>query len=946
MIRHDVPRDDGNYTNRFQAASIKSVITNDYYADPANVKGLILFGHVPVPYSGWQNPDGHFYRAFPTDGYYDDMTGTWTDSTVNQPIGTVTMGTAYDQQRGANVPGDGKFDQNTFPAKLALMFGRIDTCNEPAFTSNSVPIWSATEVDMLRRYLNKDHAWRNGLLPVQRTGLLQESRDWNWGPWNSSKVLLGLAGSISGAWFPTLYNSSQMYAYNGNTGSADGVGNNYTTNVAAGNILSVFMFEGGSFSADWEYQNSYMRSFVCAAGYSLCGAWSEFPGLYIHHMGVGVPIGYSMRVMQNATSADYQEVWGSGTFYALQGDPTLRFRPVAPPAAFAAARSGSTANLSWNASPDGSVLGYHVYRADSIDSPFTRLNADPVAGTAYADSGVPGSDVVYMLRAVKLESHTGTYTNASQGIFVSLKASGAANHSPVAGNQTLSVYEWTPLAITLAGSDADGDPLLYSGADCPKHGVLAGIGANLTYAPYASYYGPDAFTFVANDGMADSAPATVTVNVQPGVTITSPGYGNRFGSPASLLVTTALDPGRTFTNVTFYNGSNVLSTVASAPFSYSWTNVGPGVYPLTARAVDNLGRASVSPLVAIAVEDTNAPLPGVAYTGTIYVQTFNTLGKANSGSYGWTNNSTLAGWYAITNNAPAAGYQGSDGNNYVAALLSLGVNNDTNRSLGCESWAWTTRWGVCLVNRTGATITNFTLTYTGKQWRDQTTANVAFDYSVAALDLTNGVYASVPSLAFVPPHKGAAGLIYNGNLATNQMPCSQTVAIPGVWDAEGKLWLRWSTGPQQGGEVSIDDISFTTPSNSAVALTPFQSWQVQWFGSATNANAAPGADADGTGQTNWFKYVAGLDPTNPASVFVLQIQKAPGPAPQQNLLFSPVATGRNYTSVFSTDLLTGIWLPLTNYAGPVTNGSQLTITDTNAAEPRKFYRINISMPDG
>jgi hypothetical protein len=63
-----------------------------------------------------------------------------------------------------------------------------------------------------------------------------------------------------------------------------------------------------------------------------------------------------------------------------------------------------------------------------------------------------------------------------------------------------------------------------------------------------------------------------------------------------------------------------------------------------------------------------------------------------------------------------------------------------------------------------------------------------------------------------------------------------------------------------------------------------------------------------------------------------------------NLLFSPVLAGRTYAPQFSTDLVSGVWLPLTTFTGPVTNGNQVTITDTNAVGPQKFYRIDISLP--
>ena len=43
-------------------------------------------------------------------------------------------------------------------------------------------------------------------------------------------------------------------------------------------------------------------------------------------------------------------------------------------------------------------------------------------------------------------------------------------------------------------------------------------------------------------------------------------------------------------------------------------------------------------------------------------------------------------------------------------------------------------------------------------------------------------------------------------------------------------------------------------------------WQVRYFGT-NNPEGVATADADGTGQNNLFKYLAGLDPTNSASIF-------------------------------------------------------------------------------
>ena len=103
-------------------------------------------------------------------------------------------------------------------------------------------------------------------------------------------------------------------------------------------------------------------------------------------------------------------------------------------------------------------------------------------------------------------------------------------------------------------------------------------------------------------------------------------------------------------------------------------------------------------------------------------------------------------------------------------------------------------------------------------------------------------------------------------------------------------------------------------------------------------------DADGTGQSNLFKYVAGLNPTDPTAVFILNIAGVPNQPSQNNLLFAPLALGRTYAPQFSVDLAGGIWSQLTGFAGPVTNANQVTITDLNATQSNKFYRIRITYP--
>ena len=87
--------------------------------------------------------------------------------------------------------------------------------------------------------------------------------------------------------------------------------------------------------------------------------------------------------------------------------------------------------------------------------------------------------------------------------------------APVANSQSVTTAEDAPIAIILTGLDPDGDPLTYSVVSAPSHGALSGAVPNLTYTPVANYNGPDSFTFVANDGTSNSAPATVSITVSP-----------------------------------------------------------------------------------------------------------------------------------------------------------------------------------------------------------------------------------------------------------------------------------------------------------------------------------------------------------------------------------------------------------------------------------------------
>jgi hypothetical protein len=69
------------------------------------------------------------------------------------------------------------------------------------------------------------------------------------------------------------------------------------------------------------------------------------------------------------------------------------------------------------------------------------------------------------------------------------------------------------VAVTLTGSDPDGDDVTFIVVSGPGHGSLSGTAPNLTYTPGQGYYGSDSFTFKVSDGRLDSTPTTVSITI-------------------------------------------------------------------------------------------------------------------------------------------------------------------------------------------------------------------------------------------------------------------------------------------------------------------------------------------------------------------------------------------------------------------------------------------------
>jgi hypothetical protein len=89
----------------------------------------------------------------------------------------------------------------------------------------------------------------------------------------------------------------------------------------------------------------------------------------------------------------------------------------------------------------------------------------------------------------------------------------AVNDAPTANSVTYAINEGVTLAITLTGSDVDGDALTFAVLTQPTRGVLTGTPPNLSFLPAANFNGLDSFTFRASDSSLNSPSATITIQV-------------------------------------------------------------------------------------------------------------------------------------------------------------------------------------------------------------------------------------------------------------------------------------------------------------------------------------------------------------------------------------------------------------------------------------------------
>jgi len=284
---------------------------------------------------------------------------------------------------------------------------------------------------------------------------------------------------------------------------------------------------------------------------------------------------------------------GVGVFGLLnQSGPTVTLTSPSNGGSYPAP---ATINLAASVTPNGhTIVKVQFYSGASL------LGESASAPYTFSWSNVGAGS--YTLTARLVYDSGSTLDSSAVNVTVTSVTPTVALSSPANGTSY-----GAPATINLAASvTANGHTVVkvqfYNG------GSLLGESASPPYSSDWSNVGAGSYTLTArlvydSGSTVDSSLVNVTVTSSaPTVTLTSPSNGGRYTAPATInLAASVTANGHTIVKVQFYNGSSLLGQAASAPYTFTWRNVGAGSYPLTARLVYDSGSTLDSSPVSVTI---------------------------------------------------------------------------------------------------------------------------------------------------------------------------------------------------------------------------------------------------------------------------------------------------------------------------------------------------------
>ena len=260
----------------------------------------------------------------------------------------------------------------------------------------------------------------------------------------------------------------------------------------------------------------------------------------------------------NYTGADsFQFVANDGALSSAAATVSLTVNPVndapvAAPQSLTTAEEAPLALILSASDVEGSPLTYSI-----TNPPLHGLLSGSAPNLTYTpDLNYNGAD------SFQFVASDGAVSSAPATVDLTVTP---LNDAPQADAQSVVTQQDVPVAISLSGSDVDGDALSFNLLSSPVHGLLSGTAPDLTYTPEAGYVGDDSFSFEVNDGQVSSAPALVSITV-------------------------------TRINHQPLADAQALSTAEDAPLAITLSGSDPDSDPLTFRVVDGPTSGALSGL--------------------------------------------------------------------------------------------------------------------------------------------------------------------------------------------------------------------------------------------------------------------------------------------------------------------------------------------------------------
>lgn len=271
-----------------------------------------------------------------------------------------------------------------------------------------------------------------------------------------------------------------------------------------------------------------------------------------------------------------------------------------------------SANTTYVASyfaPAGGYSSSSLYFRQGIDNEPLRALAD----------GEDGSNGVFTYGGT---SSFPTQTFNSSNYWVDIVFSTTANVPPVANNDAYTMNQGQVLGVAAPGVLANdvaenSNPLSAVKASDPTNGtVTLNSDGSFVYAPNASFSGTDSFSYRASDGTLTSAPATVTITVNP-----SKGTSATIWSPSTVPGTAdANDNGAVELGVKFR--ASVAGSITGIRFYKGPLNTGTHVGNLWSSSGTLLATATFTNESASGWQQVNFASPVAISANTTYVASY------------------------------------------------------------------------------------------------------------------------------------------------------------------------------------------------------------------------------------------------------------------------------------------------------------------------------------